>query len=234
MDLARYSIGPLPPFTCLTIIWMKNFIVLKIFLFYDLMSIVRYLLIFYIKNLFGFDNRFWSTYINMWVISFCALSQFVFVFMPGRQPINFYICSGLEPESDKSIPKKFNLILNVIPFLSLAIHVGTHLRIYLYKKTFQNEIEGTKEEDQNYATFSIKMFLVVIFIINAILNQHLNDFDPEAMNFYPGNVFVYFMHLFWPLILASAVLLYFITNIQMRVTVARKIKELIQKFGLPF
>jgi hypothetical protein len=55
---------------------------------------VRYLYVFYLKNPHEFKDDFWHLFINLWVISVSFVSQFTFVQLPGKQPMNYYLCIG--------------------------------------------------------------------------------------------------------------------------------------------
>lgn len=53
-------------------------------LFMDVMTITRYVFIFWQKNPAIFQNAFWNWLINMWVICFSLLSQLVYAYLPGK------------------------------------------------------------------------------------------------------------------------------------------------------
>jgi hypothetical protein len=93
----RYVYGPLPEVVCLFQLMIKNVINLQTVLLCDGVTAARYLFIFYLKNPFQFQDEFWHTFCNAWVASFALLSQFVFVYSPGHQPLNFFLCVGKNP-----------------------------------------------------------------------------------------------------------------------------------------
>jgi len=90
----RYLNGPFPEFFCSVQLLLRNSLVLQIFLLYDMICVARFVIIFIVKNPLTIQDDFWNVFINIWTFGMSHLVQFVFVMLPGRQPINYYICSG--------------------------------------------------------------------------------------------------------------------------------------------
>ena len=111
--LFRYTFGPLPKIVCLVELVFKNAIVTQMMLFLDGMILIRYIFIFWLQNPAGFNDEFWEKFVSFWIVGFAMISQFVFVFMPGKYtviklytlPMMFY----------KSPPCQFhNMVLNLV------------------------------------------------------------------------------------------------------------------------
>ncbi len=83
-DLLRYFYGPLPENFCLIHLSFKNAVVVQVLLFLDSIVVARYFFVFRLKNPAGFQDEFWYRFVNIWVVGFSTLSQFVFVWMPGQ------------------------------------------------------------------------------------------------------------------------------------------------------
>jgi hypothetical protein len=64
-------------------------------LFSDAIIVTKYVSIFLLKNPFGFQDEFWSFFVNIWIVSFSFIAQFVLDFLPGSRGIGFHLCSGL-------------------------------------------------------------------------------------------------------------------------------------------
>ena len=82
-EMIRYCFGPLPPFICYLHFVIKNIIVTQGILFYDSITILRYLFIFWLKNPSNFWDDFWTTYLNIWIAMFATISQVVQAITPG-------------------------------------------------------------------------------------------------------------------------------------------------------
>ena len=73
---------------CLIELVFKNAIVTQMMLFLDGMILIRYIFIFWMKNPAGFRDDFWEAFVSLWIVGFAMISQFVFVFMPGKITFN--------------------------------------------------------------------------------------------------------------------------------------------------
>ncbi len=82
-ELFRYIYGPLPKWFCHIHIGLKNTITMQLILFFDIITIMRYLFIFWLKNPFGFNDDFWTFFINIWVVAFSSISQSIQAYLPG-------------------------------------------------------------------------------------------------------------------------------------------------------
>ena len=70
-----------------------------------------------------------------WFFNFSFITQFVFVFLPGRQPLNFYLCSNLLKLSQVDDPSfKLNWQLTFLQIFSFLLHTFANVKIKLYKK----------------------------------------------------------------------------------------------------
>ena len=97
----RYIFGPLSTWFCYYHFILKNAVSIQLLLYSDVITVLRYLFIFKLKNPSGFSEGFWTLFLNIWITAFSYLTQFVLALQPGRQPLNFFICSGLDPSKVK-------------------------------------------------------------------------------------------------------------------------------------
>jgi hypothetical protein len=82
-EIVRYCSWPLPTFICAVHYLIKNIILIQVMLFYDTITILRYLFIFWLKNPSNFWDDFWTTYLNIWITTFAVISQVVHDLTPG-------------------------------------------------------------------------------------------------------------------------------------------------------
>ncbi len=119
-EILQYVTGPLPNWFCFWQYVLKNSIAMQEILYLDIITLVRYMFIFSIKNPATFQDEFWNFFINILVVSFSFLSQAIFVSLPGRQPLTYYFCTGDIPSglyTIKTIFIKMDINLNQICFL---------------------------------------------------------------------------------------------------------------------
>jgi hypothetical protein len=112
IETARYIFGPLPKSLCLFHLMYKNVLTVQTLLFVNGVTVAHYLYIFGLKDPVKFKDDFWHILINIWVVSFAFLSQSIYVYFPGHQPISFYLCTGTNPQNDgMKIIVKVNKVL---------------------------------------------------------------------------------------------------------------------------
>ena len=101
------------------------------------MTLARYVFIFHLKNPARFQDDFWHLFLNIWIVGFGLVSQFVFVYLPGQQPINFYICAGLDPRTasaglEDAAPKR-NHIFIILLVSSMALQLAIAVKFIVHR-----------------------------------------------------------------------------------------------------
>ena len=92
-----YLYGPLPPNFCFFVRILRSALFVEMLIYLDLMIMTRYLYIFWIKNPTGTHDDFWVLFIFMLVKMLSFIFNGVWHWTISHQPLNFYICSGLDP-----------------------------------------------------------------------------------------------------------------------------------------
>ena len=90
----------MPSELCKLSLYMKNTIAIQMMLFFNVMLFTKYLAVFWLKNPFGFQDDFWSLFINIWIPTFSHLLQFVLDFKINNFGKLYNICSGVRFEND--------------------------------------------------------------------------------------------------------------------------------------
>jgi hypothetical protein len=223
IDIIRYIFGPLPEGVCLFQLLLKNVINVQTVLFCDAVSMARYLFIFYIKNPYKFQDEFWHTLINIWVVSFAIMTQFVFVYLPGHQPLNFFLCSGKNPTvAGKVTTVKKNYVFSLILILSIFLQVSVAVklishRLKLDSKTTYAYIDNFRKEN-SFDIFMCSSFLAIAIIYGYLLFS-MQTMEPALINVYPNFLFVYGLHFGFPIIgCATFTLLFYAKNKHLTVT----------------
>jgi len=96
-EILRYITGPLPNWFCFWHYVLKSTIAMQEILYFDIIALLRYLFIFSLRNPATFQDEFWNCFINILVVSLSFLSQVIFAYLPGRQPLTYYFCTGQIP-----------------------------------------------------------------------------------------------------------------------------------------
>ena len=238
-DLSRYLFGSLPELFCWSHLIIKNGLVVKLLLLQTGHIISRYACIFWMKNPAAFNDDFWSLFINIWVVGVSYLSQFVFVYLPGRHPVSYYICVGEDPKAGLKHPMKFNISLYILAIICAVIHIIMSLKIFIYKHKIKQNKESqscTQKyaiikslESQSLSGFTTITFGLVALGIFGILFAKVVQLDPQELNQFPNYLFVYWMHLVnAPLTIILLLVLCCAKNRLLRKTILRELKDFLR------
>jgi hypothetical protein len=237
-DLGRYLIGPFPESVCLFQFVMKNTTSLQILIFFDGIIVARYFYVFRLKNPAAFQDEFWHRFLNIWTASFSFISQSAFVYLPGRQPLNYYICTGKISSEDLETPLKINRILGLTGVTSVLVHIVIAAKIYRFKHKV-----GITEEDlvvescgrrsnfvkslekQSLTDMTTTLFNFIGVAATVTLLSKMYSINPVEVNLYPNYLYVYLLHLVSPLVsMLTLSILYYARNASMRRTMFREAK----------
>jgi hypothetical protein len=235
LDIVRYIYGPFPESICFFHHFLKNALIQQLVMFVILIFVFRYIFIFCLKNPMAFQDEFWAFFINIWLSTFCFLSQWLILYMPGHQPIMLYSCSGKNP-SLLFVPKR-NILSSTINILSIAILFGMYIRIEIFKwkeSKLTTWLENQKSlylkdiEDKFLASSFMYLLGILNTTIGTIILWKINSLKPFELNFYPNNLYVIFIQLIHPiLVIGSGVLIYYIEHKKLIYILFSEIKEII-------
>ena len=151
---------------------LKTSLNLQSILTCDTITVVRCIFLFVLKNVDRFQDDFWNRFIRIWIVGFCAISQFVFLFLPGQQALIFYICLGKVPSNRTAEwrdegPKK-NHILTYITVVSTVLQFLAGLKIIVHKLQLM-KIASEEECDVIRGQLKSIAFASILFILVASL-----------------------------------------------------------------
>jgi len=195
-------------------------------------SVSRYIYTFYLKNPAKFQDAFWQLFTNMWIVSCGIISQFVFIILPGRQPISFYIFSGQDPRLfGSNTDVKNNCFFKVILLLSVVIQTAVAIRFifhrikmecnanYTHTDSFQKEIIAD-------IIMSISMF--VMFFIYIFIVSEINSINPNEIGNFLNYLLIFGLHFAFPMALSTLItIIFYAKNAALRSALFDKIKEFI-------
>ena len=235
-DLPRYLFGPLPELTCWIHQIVKNGMVAKMLLLQTSLVVSRYACIFWLKNPAALDDEFWGKLIFIWTTLFGFGSQFVFIFLPGKHPVNYYVCVGKNPEDGQPHPIKFNISLYIVSTISLFIHLFCSLKIIIYKNKFKDrdldEIRVQKNsllkaiENQSLLDCTSISFNMALLAIFGMVVLKLGQVEPKDLNEFPNYFLVYWIQLVnAPLMSISLFAMCYLRNENLRKSVFKEVKN---------
>ena len=105
----------------------------------DSVVIIRYVMIFCLKNPGDLDDHFWNVFTNLWIYLMATISQIVYLTSSGHWNMNFYICSGLSPYKVSSkLVISFMYVTRNVTCLSLHLSLIVDNRLVLVKTMLIN------------------------------------------------------------------------------------------------
>jgi hypothetical protein len=150
VDIFRYVFGPLPKLICLLNVYLKFFVTMFGIILLDFIVLARYVFIFVLKNPAAFNDLFWSQMIFLWTLLFTAISQFVLLFLDGKDFPDIWIGTGTNPNLDPETNYKSVFGNNVIKVFTYIIHVYIVARIKIYTWKFEKRNSSTPSSSKMF------------------------------------------------------------------------------------
>jgi hypothetical protein len=236
MQVSIQLFGPFNQSLCFLIILLKNIVRTDILLFLCANIIARYILIFHLKNPLAVVDGFWCVFISLWIFGFGLSQNFVLYYLPGRQPTNYFICSGIDPTPFLSLPQK---AVGRTEIFSFVIHFLIKSRILYFKRINREGYAGGNQNASNglfnldfksLADFTTNILIILAFASLALLNMTVSSMTLTEMNKFPNYIIVYVFQLLGPCLLSFSVcLIYYLRHQALRVAVFKLFTSLIQK-----
>jgi hypothetical protein len=161
-----------------------------------------------------------------------------------RQSIGFYICSGLDLTEPLKRPLR---IYGILEIGSILLNIVVYFHIKLYKRSdattpVQAPVlpSHTRKlfflKDIKPETLSSKLtnFLNILIIVIGTFNQALvNKISSKDINMFPYTLFVYYIFLIAPMLVASlSLIVYYCNHPPLRKAIFGEAKSALQRLGL--
>ena len=168
----------------------------------------------------------------------------MFVILPGRQPLNFYLCSSNPNMWDlDSEPPKLNWQILVIQTISIFIHIVFNARIKMYNLKLQKTVpvmrnaERTKQfnltliESRVITDFATNLFCLLVIGSIATISSIVNNMSLTKVSDYPNYHIVYVFNLMFPPLVTGTIYSgYYARHEPLRKAVTREILNKIRSF----
>ena len=236
LESVIYTFGNLPAPLCFLNVVLKNASKTTMLLLLDSTIIVQYLLIFKIKNPAAVNDDFWSPFIGVWIAGLSHLFNFSKFFIAHRQPLNYYVCAGVLPGTDWSMPSHFGAHFEVFTVLTI-IFVKLKIRLYRTKSIerqmtkrsiFMKNFTLESINKSSLTNFSISFSGLLMFSSFVFLGIRLNKLPPLNVNNSPYSNWYHTLHLILPNLVSLIFCSFFyVRNPKLRQTVASELKNYI-------
>jgi len=189
----RYTIGPIDSIIfCGIETVLRNVLCMHALLLFDSIILVQYLFLFHLKNPTAVQDDFWKFLLNIWIFSACLLLQCVYMILPGKNPINFYMCVGKYPVRFQNIPVKMNISFWFLAMLSGFIHL--YVGLFKIKYNQKNKANVDTKSLFNFTSNIVGTFTLLAFtLVTTIL---VNSKEPDDLDTFPNYLLLYILHHF--------------------------------------
>jgi hypothetical protein len=227
-SVLRFLIGPIKSqVLCVLDSLIRNVFSLQVFLIQTFVVIIRYSCIMWAKNPTALQDDFWQLFINLWTVSFSLISQYVYYILPGKNPINFYICMGEYPKFLYGFAVKINYSQITIGFLSLLIHIYVEISIQALRKSNLKDLKSKTPPLYNYVSNGLSVIFVFLFTLAL---KAVNGLNANEIDSYPNCIYFYIVIYFIPtLFIFIYALSFFYKNPYMRKKLVAEFESIIIK-----
>jgi hypothetical protein len=207
---------------------------------YTAVTVTKYVYIFVVKNPSYQHDNFWCFFVNLWFLVVGSLVQFTYQFLPGRDQLNIYVCSGHLNLSANDSSVKVNYFSRFYLICAIAWYIFAAVRIRRFKKKNYVQSISLNMSQQEHtlaqklgtifkmslANFAIIGFALVLIAVSIAVPAYLSNLDPRLINQAPNYQLFHFSdHGLILVSMFSFTLFFYVKNGTMRKTVLREIRD---------
>ena len=236
----HYIKGPANNFICSFELVVQNVGAMQAFFLLDAIVVTKYIFVHLIKNAVAIDEGFFRYFINISTLSLSLISQLIFIWMPGRNPIGYYICLGNfpVPKSSIPVPVKVNTPLLALLALSGCIHIYTGIKRRQAKLAIVPNVEIVTEQRNSIfnvltdkdmlANYTSNIISLVWISVGGVVAYLLNKTKPQDLSKYPNYLVLLFWTMAMPQILSyGTIIIYYSHHKNLRKNVLKEVKAFI-------
>jgi hypothetical protein len=161
----------------------------------------------------------------------------VYVILPGRQPFNYQLCTGLAAADQLTLSPKVNWQMMAVLAVSGATHIFGKLKMkgykYKQKKLLESLSQSMKPDTPAMADLGSDAFNLLIFLSVSSVSTIANHLDPLTTNCYPYYLFIYFYNFVLPVFLIVNIsFIYYVRHDPLRKSVFRQLNSKLTFFSV--
>ena len=185
----RYLVGPTQNhFLCSLDSILRNGLSMHGLLLFDSIIVTRFMFVHCIKNPTALHDDFWNLFINAWITAFWLIAQAIYISMPGKNPINVYMCIGTYPSEYKGQLVKVNHSLSFVVNFTIILHVVA-IMVNLKSK-------DTVDQKSLFSKTTNTIGIISLILFSSALPAIINLKEPDELDQYPNYLMLYFTHFF--------------------------------------
>jgi len=214
LSINHYINGPAGNLICSLEVVLQNVAGMQAIFLLDTIVVTKYIFVHLIKNAVAIDEGFFRNFINISTFSFSLISQSIYIWMPGRNPMLYYICVGSFPmtKSPFQDPVKVNFPVLALLALSGCIHIYTGIKKRKANQSVAPKVEFVSENGRtifnvltdkdmlaNYTSSIVSFLWLSIMVVLVYL---FNKTKPQDLSRYPNDFLILFWTMAMPQILS--------------------------------
>ena len=135
LEIAILALGPFEIWFCRFERFLKNVCVSQWIFLQLCIVITRHIYVFVVKNGANIQHDFWCRFFNWLTVLTSAIFEIVYQHMPGREPINMFVCRGIDPRvyGDQDIKKNYGVQTVILIWCGLYFYSLIQIKIYKWK-----------------------------------------------------------------------------------------------------
>ena len=143
----RFLNGPLPELFCDFHNFLKNFLTCCFILLFDSIICLRYIFIFKWGKFSVFDENLVAIFVQVSILTLSLWMALVKKISIGRNPLNYYMCCGKNPDEGNTAEEKNTVIrkydtTGILVILSFALHLIASTKIFLYQRNMEKRSDN--------------------------------------------------------------------------------------------
>jgi len=231
VDILRYIYGPLWKPFCLVHLVLKNACNMCFALTVLKLSIAKHICSNWRDNFTDTQEEFFTIFTELWIHLVGNASQAIYVFMPGRQPVSYYVCAGTDTSFTKT---KVNYAVLVADALSVMVFIGLTTKSIKLKLKLDRSLNDLswKSALKNYrGDIFGYLFISYLAACYAFIATKLNSFQLNEVKKFPNHFYVHALFIIFPTLSTFLfTIFYFFQN---RIIIKTLVEEL-QSFTEPY
>jgi hypothetical protein len=129
------------------------------------------------QNPVAFQDEFWHFFLVIWMIGFSFVSKWNFAYFPGTQPLNYYVCLGINPiENSGFFSPKQNHLMRLLQVCTVSLQVLMYIRIEKFRR------KGNSSKSFHYGSWSESHYLDKKSNFLQVMCFHFNFFASHVFS----------------------------------------------------
>ena len=232
------SFGPMSPSFCQLNYVLKNSIIIHLVLMIIFIIFAKYLSIFVLKNPTEICSDFWCFYLNILSLVLALVSQTAFILFPGKNPMDFNICTGTNPITFNRNKRKFNFLQHATAGVCIALFIMVCLRVKIFARNSVNVLGKPKAEHgwklppvaeclekNSMASLGTIGIMILSLLPTWFMHLVMLAIPPGVLSSHPYQILIHFHHHGYRFVCNLLLLLAFFSRSAIRRSVFREIIE---------